>query len=380
MMLNYFAALVRLSVIAAFLFFMAALAASQLHPVDGRGGSRSASSWDSLSDGIDPEDEQVQLIDRKDGRTRTMAAPKGERWQYLSPAPWRDHEGVVEAVGRFTRSPARGASATAPACGLVRLRLPQAEVIERVAMDVIPTARPAWNPLDDGQVVLAAGDGRLYSYRFDARDVAEGLIATPEKEAAVGADLVPVRWSCRPPGGAEPFLSDPVWPNVPELHNLLIVSLSALAPGENGRAQFAPAVLWWLELDADGEQVVDAGPLIDPSDVANEDAGVRHRQPSIEVRDGRIELAYHASRLGNPEGETRVGELERRPEDGRPRLRVRSTGRGSARRALLDVSDPWRVDRRARGFACDLGRIADLRFAADGAFREDRATEFFRFP
>ena len=200
MMLRYVSAFFRLVVIACLLFVVAALAVARINPIDARGGVRIASSWRAPSNELVLGAAPVQLVDHVDGRTATIDVPEGERWNFLSPSPWQDENGVVEAVGRFTRHRRRDRVAGASTYGLVRLRLPEAEVIERVDLEVLPTSRPAWNPIDDGHVLIAAGDGRLYSYRFAPRDEASGLIAAPERQATLGADLVAVEWECQPPG------------------------------------------------------------------------------------------------------------------------------------------------------------------------------------
>lgn len=364
-MFYYLESIARLLVIAATLFSVAALTASQFQPVGAEGGPRLASSWDSSSSGYSQNDDRIHLIDRSDGRTTTMAVPDGERWNYISATPWKSDDEGVEAVGRFNRSSRRGVDPGSPVCGLVRLRLPDAEVIERVSLDVIPSGRPAWNPLRNGQILIPAGDGRLYSYRFESRsDGVGGLIATPETQATVGTDLSAVKWRRQAPGQGEPYLTDPVWPTVPELQNLVIVSLCAMSAAPNGRLGYGPPDLWWLELSDDGEQIVDAGPLIDPVDDPDA-AGVRRRFPTVVARDGRIELAYLVSRPHGSEAELRVGDLERRAEDGRFRLRFGPAVEGAARTLPIGHLIASFDGRWIHGFSTDLGRIISLPLAAD---------------
>jgi hypothetical protein len=339
-MLKYVAAFFRIVVIACLLFVVAALAVARIDPVDARSGARVAGRWLPPSQGITPWAGSVELIDRVDGRTRTIAPPEGELWHLVAPSPWQDEEGVVEAVGRFTRPRLRGRNSSDSTYGLVRFRLPDAEVIERIDLDVLPTSRPAWSPVDDGHVLIGAGDGRLYSYRFAPRDEAAGLIATPERQATVGADLVAVEWECPTPGSAEPYLSDPVWPTIPEMQNLVVVSLSTTTAGPGGEPRFGTTSPWWLELSFDGERIVAAGPLIDPSDDPDAAVDVLRRFPSVERRDGRLQLAYLVFRGGGSEAEPRVGDLVRRPTDGRLSLRFG----GAAKRATgWFPIEPWRV-------------------------------------
>lgn len=341
-MLRYVAGFFRIVVIACLLFVVAALAVARINPIDSRSGARVASPWRAPADGFVLGDEPVVLVDRVDGRTTTVAAPEGEIWHYLSPSPWQDEDGAVEAVGRFMRPRLRSRDAGASTYGLVRLRLPEAEVIERIDLDVLPTSRPAWNPVDDGHVLIAAGDGRLYSYRFAPQDEVVSLITTPEREATVGTDIVAVEWACRPPGLGEPYLTDPVWPTLPELQNLVVVSLTTPTAAPDGAIRYGSTSPWWLELSPDGERIVAAGPLIDPSDDPDAAVDVHRRYPVVEKRGGRVQLAYSVFRQGGAQGEPRVGDLVRRPVDGRPGLRFgpRATG-------WLPI-DPSRAAREAR--------------------------------
>ena len=343
-MLRYVAGFFRIVVLACLLFVVAALAVARINPIDSRSGVRVACSWRTPGDRFVLGDGPAEFIDGVDGRTTTVAAPEGETWHYLSPSPWRDEDGAVEAVGRFTRPRLRGRDAGASTYGLVRLRLPEAEVIERIDLDVLPTGRPAWNPIDDGHVLIAAGDGRLYSYRFAPRDEVCGLITTPERQATVGTDIVAVEWACRPPGLGEPYLTDPVWSAIPELQNLVVVSLTTPTAAPDGAIRYGSTSPWWLELSADGERIVAAGPLLDPTDDPDAAADVHRRYPIVEKREGRIRLAYSVFRQGGTEGEPRVGDLVRRPVDGRLGLRF---GQTAPRATGWLPIDPSRVSREA---------------------------------
>lgn len=362
-MLRYVSCGIRIVVIACFLFVVAALAVARVKPIDARSGARVASSWRSPSNTFVLGEDPVRLIDRVDGRTKTIDVPEGERWHYLSPSPWQDEDGVVEAVGRFTRPRLRERDAGASAYGLVRLRLPEAEVIERIDLDVLPTSRPAWNPIDDGHVLVAAGDGRLYSYRFAPREEACGLLAAPERQATVGTDIVALQWECRPPGRGEPYLADPVWPTIPELQNLVVVSLSASTLEPDGELRYGSTSPWWLELGPDGERIVAAGPLIDPSDDPDAAADVHRRFPSVEESDGRIQLAYSVFRPGELASEPRIGDLVRRPIDGR--LSLRFGGRAPSATGWFPI-DPQNVSSGVRwtiGWTRRLGLMNVTPFA-----------------
>jgi hypothetical protein len=357
-MLFYFESIARLVVVGAALFSAAALTVSQLRPARPASGSRAAGSWESLSGGFLMDGRRLHLIDLADGRTATAAVPIGERWNDVSASPLTDGEGRSEAVGRFTRRWRGGDDPDAPAYGLVRIRLPEAEVVERVGLDVLPIGRPAWNPDGDGQVLVPAGDGRLYSYRFGPRDdAAAGVLGPQEKLAAVGAGLTPLEWGCERPGRVEPYLIDPIWPAIPGLRNVLIVSLSAMAETPGACPRFGPPSFWWLKLDDDGERIVDAGPLVDPADGPDDSAVGRPRFPSVLARDGRLQLAFLLAGSGSPDGEVRIGDLERRPGGG---LRLRPASAVALGRAPIGRLHAALDGSRLYGLDEGRGRIISL--------------------
>jgi hypothetical protein len=357
-MLFYFESIARLVVVGSALFSAAALAVSQLQPARPASGPRAAGSWESVSGGFLIDGHRLHLVDLADGRTATAAVPSGERWDDVSASPLTDGEGRSEAVGRFTRSWRRGDDPETPAYGLVRVRLPEAEVVERVGLDVLPIGRPAWNPAGDGQVLIPAGDGRLYSYRFGPRDdAAAGVLEPSEKLAAVGAGLTALEWGCQRPGRGEPYLTDPIWLAVPELRDVLIVSLSAMAEAPGASLRYGTPSFWWLKLDDDGERIVDAGPLVDPADAPAAMDGVRPRFPSVLARDGRLQLAFLLAVSGSPDGELRIGDLERRPGGG---LRLRPASAVAQGRAPIGRLHASLDGRRLYGLDEGRGRIISL--------------------
>ncbi|WP_165247490.1 hypothetical protein [Paludisphaera soli] len=311
-------AIARLAVLAFAGLSLAALTAAQLQAPSRTAGAVApadpANPWEALSADVRPVHGPVELIHRGDGRLRRVDLPGPERWDYLATSPWVAADGSMEAVGRFsTTGPPDSGTPGEGAIGLVRVRLPGAEVVERLGLEIMPTGRPAWDPARAGHVVFPGSTGKLYSYHFAAGD-------DPTEVARGGSAVRALDWRCEAPGGREPFLIDPVWSQAPEMRGLLIVSLARMrGVGDAGKP--LPISPWWLRLDEEGESIVDAGPLFDPADSAGIDARSRMRFPNVARRDGRLQLVYMLHDAWTGRSVAHAADLEIAPETGRPRVR-----------------------------------------------------------
>jgi hypothetical protein len=367
-------AIARLAVLAFAGLSLAALTAAQMQTPSRAPGSWAAdpaNPWEVLSADVRPGRGPVELIDRRDGRLRRVDLPGAERWDYLAASPWIAADGSMEAVGRFaTPAPSASGADGEGGVGLVRVRLPQAEVLERLDLEVMPTGRPAWDPARADRVVFPGSTGKLYSYRFAAAD-------DPSEAARGGSTVRPLSWACEAPGGYEPFLIDPVWSKAPELRGLLIVSLARMR-GKEDAGKPLPIAPWWLKLDEEGESIVDAGPLFDPAELAGLDAKVRIRFPNVARRDGRLRLIYMFHDAWAGRSVAHAADLEIAPETGRPRVRPGTAaaiaGEASAFGALVPSLDGRSaftsrrgsglvlrlpLDDRPEGPSIDLARAAD---------------------
>ncbi|MDG3007314.1 hypothetical protein [Paludisphaera mucosa] len=311
-MLTSLHTIARMSVLAFAGLSLAALTAAQFQPRPATTVATAPNPWEILGAETGPGG-SVDLVHREDGRVRRVATPDAERWEYLTPSPWMADDGSMEAVGRFATPIAGDPYDAEGAVGLVRLRLPQAEVLERLELEVMPTGRPAWDPSRDDRVIFPGATGRLYSYRF-APEPADG------RNAAGGSSVVALQWRCDPPGGREPFLIDPVWSGLPEMRNRLIVSLTVLRKGVETR--LTPSIApWWLELSDDGEAIVAAGPIFEPSDPVAAEPRVRLRYPSVVHCDGRLQLIFLRHEPAKNRGTVYAADLELAPATGLPRVR-----------------------------------------------------------
>lgn len=305
--------LARLATLAFAGLSLAALTAARMQPLpEGPAAAAAANPWEALTAEVRNGRRPVDLLHREDGRLRRLNVPDAERWDFLTMAPRMGADGSMEAVGRFaTRAGDAGPSGEG-AVGLVRVRLPEAEVLERVELDVMPTGRVAWDPARADHVVFPGSSGRLYSYRFLADPAAETVRG--------GSAVLPLDWRCEAPGGRVPFVVDPVWPAVPELRGLLIVSLARLRrTNEPGKA--LPMAPWWVELGDDGEAIVAAGPLFDDAELDGYDPKTRMRHPNVAARDGRLQLIYLLHTPGAEQAVPYSADLEISTETGRPRVR-----------------------------------------------------------
>lgn len=292
----------RLGVLALAASSLAALTAAQLRPEEAPKSSV-PNPWQAVSAG----GAGLELIHREDGRTRRLAIPRSERWEYISTSPWACEDGLMDAVARFAALD-RAAGADEGSVGLVRLRLPAGEVLERVETDAMPTGRATWDPAGGDRVVFPGSTGKLYAYRFGRG---------PDGE---GPTVAALEWRTAPPEGREPFMIDPSWPQVPGPRRFLLVSMSPAqrwCPAGTSR----PIAPWWLELDEDGQAIVDAGPLFAPDDPIALDPRTRLRHPTVIERDGRARLLF--LRYGPTDGGTAayLADLEFDRETGRPRVR-----------------------------------------------------------
>jgi hypothetical protein len=275
--------------------------------------------WQSLNRILPPGREVPSgfyLVDRESGRWELRPLPAGDQWGLLSVCPWRDEQGEAELLGPC-HSLATEPDGTS-FWGLARLRLSDGAVIGRVKLDILPTSPPCWLPDLPGEILFAAGDGRLYR---------QGLPAGPGDSAgpdASGPDLPggqgprPVVWNCPTPGDGPVFLADPSWPSDPRLEHLLFVTLSYRARPEDNYLTGAPQV-WWLRMSPEGTAIEASGPLFTPESgpVPHPPRYTRHPQVAID-RDGTIWLVYLARAAGQRASDLMAIRLELDPVTGRP--------------------------------------------------------------
>jgi hypothetical protein len=274
------------------------------------------------------------LFDQVTGQTRELDVPGDDRWTLLSIVPWRDSQGRLEAIGRWVNPEKTGFA------GLGRFRLDDKKILDHVPLDILPIGRMCWVPDQPGAIVFPAGDGRLYRYQFVSQgDENEAGDRKGTKEAHVQAEMpVPLMWRDPEPGEGNVFLSDPVWSSDSRLQKFIFVALSRKV-STGTRKAYEYQSLWWLEVNALGDQIVAAGPLTHPNEKTDKAERTIERMPNIAVdSNGTMTLVYLVHFADKRATELRAVELDIDRQTGNPRIRTNRQGESS--RALADGIPP----------------------------------------
>jgi hypothetical protein len=242
-----------------------------------------------------PNNDLPSLFDRATGRLEPLAVPPQFRWELVSISPWRSRDGRLQAVGRWVDW--SGEAGEQELYGLGLFRLPDATLVRRITLDVLPTSRPCWVPDRAGELLFSAGDGQLYRCRIAGEQTLvkyDGPDDRPEADGARATRAKPVIWRCEEPGRAGAFLTDPVWPTDRRIKHLVFVALSAQRR-LGDRTAYEPAKLWWLKMSEHGDAIVAAGRLTRP-EKADGTVDLRaERSPYIAIgAGGQINLFYTA--------------------------------------------------------------------------------------
>ena len=260
--------------------------------------------------------QEHHLVDLATGRSTSIHLPPGEEWSLLSISPWRDSRGELEAVGRWA---SRGEDVT---WGWGLLRLSDGTVLDRIALEKLPTSRPCWIPDQIRAILFATGDGRLYQCNLSPRGDTGDSQEPSRARSGQAVEPLAVEWRVRPPGLGEVFLADPVWSSDPRLRKWVIVALSLKQRGAE-RVVYRQPRLWWLEMSDQADAILAAGPLSEPATDQPEPASAERaeRLPSIAVEaGGTIRLVWLAQRPGAGSWRLRSAVLQLDPKTGRPRL------------------------------------------------------------
>lgn len=242
-------------------------------------------------------DTDSRWLDRKTGQVTKLGLPEGEIMEFGSCSPWRDESGEHQVTGRWSRRLGRNLQRVQEDSGIVRVRFPSGEVLDRIPTDIIPIGIPCWYRAPEARMLFAAGDGSLHQLSFDA----------PEGERIP----TPITWEVKPPGLGSINISDPAWIDDGSTNPCLVVCLR-LIHVESNRRVYSPAELWWLRLNANGNVVVAAGRLLNPP---AEFPKTETRCPTVMRNpDGSYRLAY-CRRIPGRKWEMRVATVDQNPKD-----------------------------------------------------------------
>jgi hypothetical protein len=203
--------------------------------------------------------------------------------------------------------------------GLARYHFPSCRVIDRIALDVMPIGSLCWYPGTEERILFAAGDGRLYHYRFpdSGRD-------EPQEETGKGGPQE-LLWKVTPPGEGIVHVSDPVWPADRGWNRRILVSLS-YQTGTSYRPVQKGGQIWWLQLDDAGLAIEAAGRLTpeDPTTESDDRTRAFHeRLPNLATTpDGRLVLAYLSCQQDRRHWSLRVAPVEIDAGTGNPRVQA----------------------------------------------------------
>ena len=183
--------------------------------------------------------EEYRLVDRSTGQAQPLPLPEDASWGLVTVSPWRDQEGNLQAVGRWSRF---NSVSEQPFCGLGLFRLSDSAVVRSIELDVLPTGRPCWVPGRPGDLLFPAGDGQLHVCHLTGnsseRDQASAAAAAHRKPIGFSVPY-PVTWRCDKPGEGNVYLCDPVWPVEKPLQRFVFVSLRRKA---TRRGSFVPVL------------------------------------------------------------------------------------------------------------------------------------------
>ena len=210
----------------------------------------------------------------------------------MSVSPWRDQDGDLEAVGRWTSlDPAEGKAF----CGLGSFRLSNPSIVHRIALDVLPTGRPCWVPNRPGDFLFPAGDGQLHRCHLTRDRDSESQVPDRPRESARSARANsprPVVWRCAEPGSGRTYMTDPVWSSEKELRRFVFVALSLQTRSDTKRRLEASRI-WWLEMSEGGYEILSAGPLTGPATNPAMSRSLIERLPNVTAGpSGRLTLAF----------------------------------------------------------------------------------------
>ena len=319
--------------------------------------------------------EEYHLVDRSTGKAQPLPLPQDANWGFVTVSPWRDQDGKLEAVGRWSRPGVLGDQSF---YGLGLFRVSDATIVRSIDLDVLPTGKPCWVPGRPGDLLFPAGDGQLHRCRLthdgnvtsNARTTVDGEIHTSSSRSAAP---FPVTWRCAVPGSGRVFIADPVWPAETPLRPFVFVSLT-LQTDFGGKPRNEPSQIWWLEMSEFGDEILSAGRLTQPAPASAQGRPVFERSPSVSVSpSGHITLAYLARARSESSWRLSVAALSLEQATGKPVIGGLPGRSEEVPSGLLPVQPVFSADGQSVFAAADDGRIKAHSLAAAPTRRKPTA-------
>ncbi len=240
-----------------------------------------------------------RILDRQSGELLPVDYDPQDTLEYASCSPWRDERGQYHVACRWMTRTGEGNTLLPREFGLARFTLPEGRMIDRIALDVMPSGEPCWvrgSASEAGsseglepKVLFVAGDGVIYRYTFPEA-VSKAAVDSSANIRTKGDDgqdglLETISWRAKTPGLGPVYIKDLVWPARSLLKGRLLAALSYQVQHE-GRPKFLGPQLWWLELSDDGLAIVNAGRFTVPTPNENDfehDYNQEERLPNVAV-------------------------------------------------------------------------------------------------
>jgi hypothetical protein len=265
------------------------------------------------------------VVDQVTGKSEPIPLPSEDIWALLTVSPWRDRDGNLEVVGRWARH--LDPPGERPFSGLGRFRLPDATVISRIPIDIIPTGRPCVLPGRAGEILFPSGDGQLYRCNISEDTTSESRTNSGENENeaedSVPGSLRRVKWRCARPSAGQIYISEPHLSAVPRLRNYVFVSLSAQKQLDKKVQQELPK-LWWLRMNDRFDVIEAAGPLTGEFANHNQRDPIAERFPTIAPgSEHRLSMIYITRKPPERGWRLQFSMVELDPKTGEPRVTSR---------------------------------------------------------
>ena len=239
---------------------------------------------------LEVSDREPRWIDPETGKMKVVPLRFDGLLEAASCSPWVDDSGKRQIVGRWSTRENQGPKAISTAFGLGRYSFPDGELIDQIPCETVPVNAPCWYPGTRARILFSGGDGELHQFAFEGQ--ATSAISS-ELTRSVDLEPTTLTWACPKPGLGDVFVGDTSWPTDPRLGGRLIVSMRIQEQDKSGQPRFSRSELWWLKLDAAGNRVIEAGPLIDHDLSGNKLKDFDERSPAISgLPDGSLALAY----------------------------------------------------------------------------------------
>ena len=239
---------------------------------------------------LDVADRDLRWMDSDTGAIKVVSVEGAGILEAASCSPWVDDSGKRQMVGRWSSRQDQGPRAISTAFGLGRYSYPDGVVLDQIPCDIVPVSPPCWYPGTQARILFAGGDGQLHQFAFEKDN---SLKIRSELDLTTDSEPTNVIWDCPRPGSGDVFIGDVSGPTDPRLAGRLLVSMRLQERQKSGELQFTRAKLWWLKLDAAGNKIVAAGPLIDHDQQTDRTENYDERCPVLgTLADGSLALAY----------------------------------------------------------------------------------------